>query len=335
MVVGGMAIEELAEVDDRFGSALAVTAADTDGFDDLVVGVNGEDQGRGVVHLLRGSSQGITAVGQALWRQGKEKISIESPEVGEHFGASVGGTSNGVIIVSAPDESFAGATPTDPEVRRAGWAAIVRVTDTSPILQSVVLEATEKSIAKNLPSPSPLREWGLFGSGLTAARPAFVARPVQPARYGGALASGSARLGDLCAGDVTPPVIQAIVATPTCLWPPNGKLVSYRLRDDLAVTVSDECDVHPEVRIAGIQVIDSGKAKKTPFFYGDSGFCLRAQRSGGSREYVVTVEARDDHGNVSTANVTIQVPHSQGSSSGCPALDPKSVVKDGDVLCAF
>ena len=333
--VGGQAIHDSPEIDDRFGSALAVTAADADGFDDLVIGVNGEDEGRGVMHVLRGSPQGVTGVGQALWRQGQEKISSESPEVGEHFGGSVGGTSNGVVIVSAEDESFDGPTPADPDVSRAGWAAIVRLTDTSPVLQAEVVESTENSLTMFLTPPSPLREGARFGTGITAARPAFVPRAALPLRYGGKLVSGSARIGDLCQGDVTPPQIQAIAVTPNCLWPVNQKLVAYRLQNNLTVTVIDNCDVQPDVRITGVQVVDSGKSKKTPFFYGNMGFCLRSQRSGGSREYIVTLEARDDHGNVSTGNVTIQVPHSQGSGTSCPALDPKSFVKDGDPLCAF
>ncbi len=37
-MAGSTAIEDIAELRDQFGQGLAITAADTDGFDDLVIG---------------------------------------------------------------------------------------------------------------------------------------------------------------------------------------------------------------------------------------------------------------------------------------------------------
>jgi hypothetical protein len=59
---------------DGFGTALAVGDFDNDGFDDLAVGVPGEDVGAatdaGAVNVLYGSASGLTATGNQLGRQG-------------------------------------------------------------------------------------------------------------------------------------------------------------------------------------------------------------------------------------------------------------------------
>jgi FG-GAP repeat protein len=67
-------VESAAESDDVFGDALAVGDFDNDGFDDLAVGVRGEDVGAatnaGAVNLLYGSQNvGLTAAGDQVWHQ--------------------------------------------------------------------------------------------------------------------------------------------------------------------------------------------------------------------------------------------------------------------------
>jgi hypothetical protein len=66
-------IPEVAEAHDRFGLALAVGDFDDDQFDDLAIGVPGEDlQGvasAGLVHILHGSNNGLTAAGDQMWHQ--------------------------------------------------------------------------------------------------------------------------------------------------------------------------------------------------------------------------------------------------------------------------
>jgi hypothetical protein len=66
-VIGG------AELEDGFASALASGDFDNDGFDDLAVGVHGEDFGTaanaGTVNVLRGSTTGLTAAGDQSWNQ--------------------------------------------------------------------------------------------------------------------------------------------------------------------------------------------------------------------------------------------------------------------------
>jgi hypothetical protein len=70
----------VAELGDVFGVALATGDVDNDGFDDLVVGVPGEDLGGvefgGAVHVLGGAGGGLTGSGSQLFTQ-------DSPGVGD------------------------------------------------------------------------------------------------------------------------------------------------------------------------------------------------------------------------------------------------------------
>ena len=110
---------------DGFGLKMAITRADLDRKDDLVVGVYNENSNAGAAHVLRGSAAGITATGEAFLRQGYDGV----PGVGQtgpnplsggsKFGWTVGGTANGLIAVGASWESYATAD-------RAGWAALLQ-----------------------------------------------------------------------------------------------------------------------------------------------------------------------------------------------------------------
>ena len=81
-----------AETDDWFGSALAVGDFDSDGFDDLAVGVWAEDMSgqddAGAVNVIYGSSTGLTLTGDQLWYQGLPTIS-GGGEAGDYFGFSL------------------------------------------------------------------------------------------------------------------------------------------------------------------------------------------------------------------------------------------------------
>jgi FG-GAP repeat protein len=82
-------VESAAESDDVFGSALAVGDFDSDGFDDLAIGVRGEDVGAiasgGAVNLLRGSAAGLTATGAQIWHQNSAAVE-GGAESGDLFG---------------------------------------------------------------------------------------------------------------------------------------------------------------------------------------------------------------------------------------------------------
>ena len=91
-------------------TGLAEVDFNGDGFDDLVVGVSGEDVGgqadAGVVQILYGSADGLTGTGQLLTQA--------SPEVGDRFGTAVAKSDFNLddfpdLAVGAPGETLAGA----------------------------------------------------------------------------------------------------------------------------------------------------------------------------------------------------------------------------------
>lgn len=85
-------LEGTAEEGDHFGHALAAGDFDNDGFDDLAVGVPGEDVGEeasaGVVNVLYGSAALLTATGNQLWHQDSPSIAGEAEEA-DAFGAAL------------------------------------------------------------------------------------------------------------------------------------------------------------------------------------------------------------------------------------------------------
>ena len=62
-------IEDQKEEGDRFGHALAAGDLNQDGYDDLVIGVPGEDTAAEAFHILLGSETGLTAEGSVFRTQ--------------------------------------------------------------------------------------------------------------------------------------------------------------------------------------------------------------------------------------------------------------------------
>lgn len=73
---------------DQFGSSMASGDFNGDGFDDIVVGSPGEENGGGLVHVLYGSSVGLRTDGNQRWRQGEDNIP-GGRENGDAFGYAV------------------------------------------------------------------------------------------------------------------------------------------------------------------------------------------------------------------------------------------------------
>ena len=101
-------IADSQEPGDLFGASLAAGDLTGDGRADLVVGAPGEDGGAGVVHVLKGSASGPTAVGSQLFSQDSTGIT-DTKEAGDHFGASLaignfGGSFQADLAIGAPDE---------------------------------------------------------------------------------------------------------------------------------------------------------------------------------------------------------------------------------------
>jgi FG-GAP repeat len=110
-VSGPALLQDNPEAGDRFGAALTAGRFDVDGFDDLVVGVPGEDVGAttdaGAVNFFANTASALPGVsGPALLQ--------DNPEAGDQFGAALtakvlGGDGFFDLVVGAPGENV-GAT---------------------------------------------------------------------------------------------------------------------------------------------------------------------------------------------------------------------------------
>ncbi len=105
-----------AEFDDRLGAAMAVGDFDGDGYDDLAVGVPGEDVSgevdAGAVAVWYGSASGLTFSGDQLFTQASAGVP-GVPEDGDRFGVSVAAGDfdhDGIddLAVGAPGEGIDG-----------------------------------------------------------------------------------------------------------------------------------------------------------------------------------------------------------------------------------
>ena len=125
---------------------------------------------------------------------------------------------------------------------------------------------------------------------------------------------GTASVGVTIKRDATPPDVTC-EATPSTLWPPNGKLVPVTVD----VTIDDETSGPGAIELTDVSSSDEGAADdildfevETPDVEG----LFRAERSGsaGDRSYVLTYVAHDAAGNAAAEAcvATVVVPHDQG-----------------------
>ena len=108
-------ILEDAEEEDLFGAALAVGDFDDDGFEDLAIGVPGEDQptsgdGRaGIVQVLFGSASGLSVSGDQLFGQLQFPLGQPGGDINDHFGDALAagdfdGDGSSDLAIGVPDE---------------------------------------------------------------------------------------------------------------------------------------------------------------------------------------------------------------------------------------
>lgn len=106
---------ETAEEGDLFGAALAVGDFDDDGFEDLAIGVPGEElsssgNGRaGIVQVLFGSSNGLSVAGDQVFDQLQFPLGQPAADLDDHFGNSLAsgdfdGDGFADLAIGVPDE---------------------------------------------------------------------------------------------------------------------------------------------------------------------------------------------------------------------------------------
>jgi len=116
--------------------------------------------------------------------------------------------------------------------------------------------------------------------------------------------------------DLTPPKVN-VSASPTTLWPPNGKMVSVTVSGSITDNLSGVdpskatftvVDEYGSVQPSGALSLGAG---------GSYSFTvsLQASRNGtnkGGRHYTIMVSAQDLAGNFASASTVVTVPHDQG-----------------------
>jgi hypothetical protein len=129
--------------------------------------------------------------------------------------------------------------------------------------------------------------------------------------------------------DTQPPIIGALLATPSVLWPPNNKLVEVTINYDVTDGCDSESGITPVLSVASNERVkgcrrERGEGKERERREkddDDSGYDwvvldshhvrLRAEKSdkGGRRVYTITVRCTDSSGNASVKAVDVIVPH--------------------------
>ncbi|MBI4690832.1 MAG: hypothetical protein HY754_11310 [Nitrospirae bacterium] len=113
---------------------------------------------------------------------------------------------------------------------------------------------------------------------------------------------------EVCNIDTTPPVI-TVTATPNTIWPPDHKMVDVLIdgsaTDNESGVASTEITVTDEYGIYNMTVPGFGSTIQ-----------LEAWREGEDKDgrvYTITVTAKDNAGNESTATTQVTVPHDMGN----------------------
>lgn len=98
-----------AQSGDRFGSALAVTDFDGDGFDDLIIGAPGDrvnGVSAGTVQIVFGGPQGLDSSRAESLTQNTSGF-LDKPDDGDEFGAAVS-ANRGLLAIGVPGEDRSG-----------------------------------------------------------------------------------------------------------------------------------------------------------------------------------------------------------------------------------
>ena len=322
---------------DRFGHSLAAGDFDGTGYDDLAIGVPGDDvdgfSDAGSVNVLYGSASGITALHNQLWDQSglDENGGVEPGDVfgsalaaGDFDGDGVTDLAIGVPgedvpagsvnVLNAGSVNVLYGTVNHPPVAEAGEDQTVAVDNNCQALFRL------NGLGSSDPDGDPLTYvWTWTGGTLSGPTPevaltlgTYTFTLTVDDGFGGTATDNVV----VTVVDETRPVILAIEANPEVLWPPNHKFVPVTF----TVRAKDNCDANPIARIEGITsnepVNGLGDGDTAPD-WNVTGLLtadIRAERSGtgSGRVYTATITVTDFSGNVAQGNEEVEVPHDKG-----------------------
>lgn len=105
------------------------------------------------------------------------------------------------------------------------------------------------------------------------------------------------------AGDTTPPVISAVSATPSSIWPPNGKMVPVTV----SVSATDDVDAAPQCSLTSVS--SNGGGSDDAAVTGQFTASLRSEKNADDslRVYSLHVKCSDKAGNTSAGVATVVV----------------------------
>ncbi len=249
-------------------------------------------------------------------------------------------TAAGVSIDNGSFDTFGGAAPTLSQAPPAPYplgvtAVTLTATDSDNLFMTctapVTVQDAEPPVLSNVPAPIVVEQTALAGTpvavplptavdncsvaSVVSDAPAVFPLGVTTVHFTATDGSGNTVMASttVTVEDTTPPTINAVVATPDALWPPNHKMTAVAV----TVDVTDICDVSPACRIVSVasnEPVDGpGDGATSPDWeiVGDLAVRLRAERAGPEtgRVYTITVECTDDSGNSAQRNVEVTVAH--------------------------
>jgi probable HAF family extracellular repeat protein len=111
--------------------------------------------------------------------------------------------------------------------------------------------------------------------------------------------------------DLEPPTITAAAVNPAVLWPPNGQMVPVTI----SVQATDDMDPAPVCSIGSVFADELVAPVDDAVMTGPLSLLLRARRVAATadRVYTISVGCRDAAANVTVKNLTVVVPHDNGS----------------------
>jgi len=229
------------------------------------------------------------------------------------------------------------ATGVDFQNKSSSCQLTVNVVDTTaPSITCPAPVSVECSQAGGTPASNPTIAAALAGASATdVCDPAPVVKNNAPTFFpvGTTTVSFNAKDADgntsqctdtVSVADMTAPVVTALAANPSTLWPPDHKLRAI----SIVASATDICDTAPKCRITSVTsnepVLGPGSGNTDPDWVitepGPSvspatlGVLLRSERSGTGtgRVYTINVSCSDAAGNTTAAQTKVTVSHDQG-----------------------